>query len=119
MYRGDDLESVVVTHLRRMLNTRQGSSLTVPDYGILEISEISHDFPDALGIMQRAIKNSIVTYEPRLKNVQVRAVPPSETQEQMSLYFEVTGQLVYPDGQRQAVRFSTAIDASSNVEVDI
>lgn len=119
MYRGDDLESVVVTHLRRMLNTRQGSSLTVPDYGILELSELQHDFPDALGIMQRAIKNSIVTYEPRLKNVQVRAVPAPDEVAQMNLYFEITGQLVYPDGQRQAVRFSTSIDQSSNVAVDV
>ncbi|MBW2529699.1 MAG: type VI secretion system baseplate subunit TssE [Deltaproteobacteria bacterium] len=119
MYRGDDLESIVVEHLRRMLNTRQGSALTVPDYGILELSELSHDFPDALGIMQRAIKNSIVNYEPRLKNVQVRAVPAPGDMNQMFVHFEVTAQLLYPDGQRQAVRFTTAVDESSNVTVDI
>jgi type VI secretion system protein len=118
MYRGDDLETVVIDHLRRMLNTRQGSSLTVPDYGILELSELMHDFPDALGIMQRAIKNSILAYEPRLKNVQVRAVP-SEDKNVMFVYFEVTAQLVYPDGRRAPVRFGTRIDESSNVKVDL
>jgi type VI secretion system protein len=118
MYRGDDLESVVVDHLRRMLNTRQGSSLTVPDYGVVEISELTHDFPDALGVMQRAIKNSIIAYEPRLKNVQVRLVAP-DGQNRMFVYFEVTAQLVYPDGHRQAVRFNTRIDDSSNVKVEL
>ena len=33
-----------------------------------------YDFPDAVGIVQRALKNSIQTYEPRLKNVQVRHI---------------------------------------------
>ena len=103
-------------HLQRMLNTRQGSSLTVPDYGIVELSELLHEFPDATGIMQRAIKNSILNYEPRLKNVQVRTVRPEDSHP-MFVYFEVTAQLVYPDGGRQPVRFSTSIDESSNVTV--
>lgn len=114
MYRGDDLESVVMEHLQRMLNTRAGAALTVPDYGIVELSELLHDFPDAAGIMQRAIKNTVLKYEPRLKNVQVRATAP-EDRSDMYVYFEITAQLVYPDGQRQAVRFSTSVDESSNV----
>ncbi|MEP7126016.1 MAG: type VI secretion system baseplate subunit TssE, partial [Byssovorax sp.] len=68
-WRDNDIESSVSMHLARMLNTRQGSCLTCPDYGLIEVSEILNDFPDAIGIMQRAIKNSIQTYEPRLKNV--------------------------------------------------
>src|SRR3954468_10799604 len=70
--RDADIESAVSQHLARMLNTRMGSCLTCPDYGLIEVSEVLYDFPDAVGIMQRAIKNSIQTYEPRLKNVQVR-----------------------------------------------
>ncbi len=103
-------------HLQRMLNTRQGAALTVPDYGIVELSELLHDFPDATGIMQRAIKNTVLSYEPRLKNVQVRAVTPGDANE-MFVYFEITAQLVYPDGQRQGIRFSTSVDESSNVTI--
>jgi len=116
VYRGEDLESIVVDHIQRMLNTRQGSSLTVPDYGITELSELIHDFPDATGIMQRAIKNSVLKYEPRLKNVQVRAIEGDESGS-MNVYFEITAQLVYPDGSRQPVRLSTSIDQSSNVVI--
>src|SRR6476660_387830 len=73
-YRDSDTETAVSQHLARLLNTRQGSCLTCPDYGLIEVSEVLYDFPDAIGIMQRALKNSIQTYEPRLKNVQVRHV---------------------------------------------
>ena len=114
--RDSDVESAVTQHLARMLNTRQGSCLTCPDYGLIEVSEVLYDFPDAIGIMQRALKNSIQTYEPRLKNVQVRHLK-SESGSEMTLSFEITAQLQLPDGRRQALRFSTAVDGSGNVKV--
>ena len=49
-WKDQDLEQAVVSHLVRMLNTRQGSSLTCPDYGLIEVSEMLHDFPDAIGM---------------------------------------------------------------------
>ena len=116
VYRGEDLESVVIRHLKRMLNTRAGSALTAPDYGIVELSELIHDFPNATGIMQRSIKNTISKFEPRLRNVQVRAIEPDDM-DPMNIHFEITGQLVYPDGERQAIRFNTSVDESSNVTV--
>lgn len=117
VYRGADLETAVTEHLQKMLNTRAGAALSAPDYGMLEISDMLHDFPDALGIVQRAIKNAITKYEPRLKNVQVRLITPEENENQLYVYFEVTAQLVHPNGERQPVRFSTTIDDSSNVRV--
>ena len=105
-------------HLHRMLNTRQGSALTVPDYGIVELSELLHEFPDANGLMQRCIKTTIQKFEPRLKNVQVRAIPPSEDVSQLLIYYEITAQLVHPDGERQAIRFNTQVDGSSNVSLE-
>jgi type VI secretion system protein len=117
VYRGEDLESVVMEHLAKLLNTRAGSSTSAPDYGIIEVSEMLHDFPDAHAIMQRSIKNTVSKYEPRLKNVQVRMVEADEARDQMVLTFEVTAQLVFPNGERQAVRFSTSVDPSSNVQL--
>lgn len=114
--RDTDVESGVVQHIAQLLNTRQGSCLTCPDYGLIEVSELLYDFPDAGGIMQRALKNTIQTYEPRLKNVQVRAIKnemPGET----ALQFEITAQLHLPDGRRQSLRFGTSVDGSGNVKV--
>jgi type VI secretion system protein len=116
-YRGEDLEAAVIDNLEKLLNTRQGSSLSAPDYGTAELSELIHSFPDALGIMQRSIKNTILKYEPRLKNVQVRSVEPEEESSGMYVFFEVTAQLVYPNGDRQPFRFSTSVDESSNVKI--
>ena len=114
-WRDSDVESAVSAHLSRMLNTRQGSCLTCPDYGLIEVSEVLYDFPDAVGIMQRAIKNSIQQYEPRLKNVQVRHLK-NEAGNEMILPFEITAQLQLPDGSRQSLRFSTNVDGSGNVK---
>jgi type VI secretion system protein len=115
-WKDHDMESAVVAHLGQMLNTRQGSSLTCPDYGLIEVSEVLHDFPEAIGLMQRAIKNSIQQYEPRLKNVQVRHIK-SDALQSMILEFEITGQLHFPDGRRQALRFGAAVDQSGNVKM--
>src|SRR6185369_8890002 len=115
-WRDTDIESAVSAHISRMLNTRMGSCLTCPDYGLIEVSEILYDFPDAVGIMQRAIKNSIQTYETRLKNVQVRHIK-NEGAHEMILQFEITAQLQLPDGRRQSMRFSTAVSGNGNVKV--
>jgi len=115
-YRDNDIESAVSLHISRILNTRQGSCLTCPDYGLIEVSEILYDFPDAVGIMQRSIKNCIQTYEPRLKNVQVRHIK-NEFAHEMIIQFEITAQLFLPDGSRKSLRFSTSVDPSGNVNL--
>ena len=105
-----------MTHLKNMLNTRQGSSLTCPDYGLMEVSDVLHEFPDAIGLLQRSIKNSIQQYEPRLKNVQVRQIK-SDVAQAMILEFEITAQIQYPDGRRQQLRFGASVDHSGNVKM--
>jgi type VI secretion system protein len=111
-----DHEQSVTEHLVRMLNTRQGACLTCPDYGLIEVSEVLYDFPDAIGIVQRALKNSIQTYEPRLKNVQVRHIK-NEALHELVLQFEITAQIHLPDGRRQSMRFATTVDGSGNVKL--
>ena len=115
-WKDNDIEAAISRHIAVLRNTRQGSSLTCPDYGLAEVSEVLYDFPEAVGIMQRSIKNTIQTYEPRLKNVQVRHLK-SEHTNNMCLEFEVTGQIVLADGRRQSLRFGTAVDSSGSVKV--
>jgi predicted component of type VI protein secretion system len=67
--------------------------------------------------LQRAIKATIAKYEPRIKNVQVRPVEGDEQREAMTFVFEVTGQVVYPNGERHPVRLAASVDASSNVQI--
>ncbi len=117
VYRAQDLESVVLEHLGRLLNTRAQSSPTVPDYGVAEVSELLHEFPDANGVMQRTLKQTVAKFEPRLKNVQVRMVEDAEGKDALRVHFEITGQLVFPNGNRQALRVTTSIDPSGSVEL--
>ena len=116
-YRGDDLESAVVEHLKELLNTRRGASLSAPDYGIDDVAELARDFPDSLADMQRAIKNTLLKYEPRLKNVQVRAVKPDTEGADLVAHFEVTAQLIDQNGERQPFRFRTSMD-EDGVEIE-
>lgn len=112
----NEVENDIQAHLVEILNTRMGSARTVPDYGLMEVSEVIHDFPDAIAMIQRSLKACIQTYEPRLKNVQVRHIK-GEGFANMLLEFEITGQFQTADGRRQSLRFSTALDGSGNVKL--
>lgn len=113
---GSDLENDITEHLVDILNTRMGSARTIPDYGLMEVSEVIHDFPDAIAMIQRSLKACIQIYEPRLKNVQVRHVK-GESLAQMVLEFEITGQFQLPDGRRQSLRVGASLDGSGNVRL--
>jgi type VI secretion system protein len=114
-YRAEDLESAVVEHLERLLSTRQGGSLTAPDYGVPELSELSNNFVDALAIAQRALKASLTTYEPRIKNVQVRGTKFDLTE--MQFEFEVTGSIQHADGRKSSLRVTLGIDPSAKLRL--
>ena len=103
----------VLMHLRHICTTWQGSMLTCPDYGLVDVSELIHAFPDAIAMMAKAIRNSIQKYEPRLTGVLIKHVP-SETGD-LTLRFEISAQLV-GDG-RSRVKFETALDTSRKFEV--
>jgi type VI secretion system protein len=111
-----ELEGDIIAHLVEILNTRMGSARTLPDYGVMEVSEVLHEFPDAIAMIQRSLKACIQQYEPRLKNVQVRQIK-NESVASMVLEFEITGQYQLPDGRRQSLRLGASMDASGNVHL--
>jgi len=114
-FRADDLETAIIEHIERLLSSRQGGSLTAPDYGVPELTELSANFVDALAIAQRALKASLTTYEPRIKNVQVRGTKFDLTE--MQFEFEVTGAIQHPDGRRTAIRVTLGIDPNAKLSV--
>jgi type VI secretion system protein len=114
-WRAEDLETAIVDHLERLLSTRQGGSLTAPDYGVPELTELSANFVDALAIAQRALKTCLNTYEPRIKNVQVRGTKFDLTE--MQFEFEVTGSIQHTDGRKTALRVTLGIDPNAKLRV--
>ena len=64
----------ITTHLKRLLNSRQGSLPHMPDYGLPEITEIYQGLPYSINDLIAAIKNAIKKYEPRLTNITVEPI---------------------------------------------
>jgi type VI secretion system protein ImpF len=75
------LELSIGRELSRLLNTRSGLVLrdfmesggTTLDYGIPDVSALSSRSQSDLDLLQSAIAKAIAMYEPRLKNVIVKA----------------------------------------------
>lgn len=104
----------VLLHLRAMCSTRRGTMVTAPDFGVIDVSELVHSFPDAIALMARTIRHSIQTYEPRLTNVVIKHVP-NETGD-LTLRYEIHAQLLNGD-HKAAVRFETSVDPTREIKV--
>ncbi len=109
-----ELRESVLTHLRGMCSTRLGSMLTRPDYGIPDVTEMLHSFPEAIATMQRALKRTVDAYEPRLSGVRVNFVPSDGSD--LMVRFEIVAQLVGETG-KTPIRFETVIEVSRRVTV--
>ncbi len=72
-----DVTVSIKDHLTRLLNARLGAMEHLPDYGLPDISHMYQKLPYSLDDMVEAIKNSILKYEPRLKQVDVMYKPMS------------------------------------------
>lgn len=107
--RPDETESIL-EHLRALLNTRKGDAATAPEFGIHSFTDLVHNFPSAVHIMQKALKATIAEYEPRLKNVLVRHVAEANP---LVLRYEISGQL----SDRKTLRFNTSVNAGGRFRV--
>jgi len=116
-WRAEDLASAVVAHIKQMLVTRHGSSITCPDYGVPDVTHLMHDIIEAVATVQRGVKASMQQYEPRLKNVQIRHVRNTNAEGLPAMVFEISGHILLADGKRQALRIGTTLDERGNVEL--
>lgn len=104
----------VLANLRRVLNSRHGVTPIAADYGIPDLSDVIHSFPEATARLRVAIQAAIETYEPRLRRVRVRAVETPD--DPLSVRFEITAELATED-DRSSVWFETRIDSHGEVSV--
>lgn len=113
-----DLEALadsILQHLAKMLNTRRGGPLIQPDdYGMIDLSDVLHQFPDSITDVQKAIRAAIEKYEPRLRNVKVD-YERSEV-DLLTLKFKITAQIAVERG-RDLVAFETVVEPSGQVRV--
>ena len=104
----------ILAHLGKMLNTRRGNVPVAPDYGIPDMADLVHSFPDSIRFLEQAIRTTIETYEPRLSSVRVKYSGRGD--DVLRLYFDVTAVLAPADSGR-GISFSTEIDDNGEVVV--
>jgi type VI secretion system protein len=110
---GADEVEAIVEHLRVLLNTRQGEAPSAPSFGVLDFSDMVHAFPGAVQQLVRSIRATILEFEPRLRNVNVRHVTNDG---ELLLRFEISAQLA---DQRSArtLRFATTVRPGGRFDV--
>ena len=108
----DETQSIS-EHLQILLNTREGLSVTHPDYGLPDLTDIVHMLPDGVHALQNAIRDVILKYEPRLSKVKVRFVPSDDA---FVLYFDVLARR--NDADRTPFRARTALQPGNRFKVN-
>jgi type VI secretion system protein len=113
-YSDTQIVSSILEHLGKMLNTRRGNAPVAPDYGIPDMADLVHSFPESIRFMEQAIRTTIEKYEPRLCNVRVKYAGSED--DVFSLHFDVTA-VLSPSSSRKVVSFETKIDSGGEVVV--
>ncbi len=81
----------IMEHLQKLLNTRQGSVDIAVDYGLPDLTDLLHSYPESIRDIERELKNTISKFEPRLKAVRVKFIPNEDNP--LELHFEINAQL--------------------------
>jgi type VI secretion system protein len=109
-----DLRDSILQNLEHMCMTRVGTMLTAPDYGIADVSEMVHAFPDAIAMMSQTLRHTIQTYEPRLQGVQIIHIPNENGE--LTLKFEIRAK-VASQVSKQTIKFETTLDPSRKFSI--
>jgi len=108
------LHDSVLSHLKKMLNTRQGHVLTQPEYGLPDMTQFVQNLPEMVKVSLTSIQNSIERFEPRLRNVVVRHLPNPDNI--TNLWFEIRAELV-TEREETSVSFQTLVNPSGHTDV--
>jgi len=90
MTEDEKLRNSIVENLKKVLQTRRGSVLHLPDFGIPDIRQIYFD-EGSIESVPDMIRDTILKYEPRLKNVRVQRKDFDEKNLRVSL--EIAAQI--------------------------
>lgn len=101
----------IIGNLERLFNTRRGTLLHVPDFGLPDITNVSRAAPAEVEAIRRAIRESVERFEPRLRRVRVDQDSTGATVP--SLVFLLSAEIA----QTGRVQFQTTIRSDDLVEV--
>lgn len=111
----DVLIRSVTDHLRRLLNTRQGSVQLDPLFGVPDFTNIAGGFTaGSTRDIEEEIRRMVIKYEPRIKSP--RVVISRELTDILSIRFTLEGRLEVDD-REIPLQLSTTVGASGKVVV--
>lgn len=109
------IERSLARHLTSLLNTRRGSVLIAPDYGIADVTDLGRSFTEeSVDEFKTELERVIMTYEPRLSYVKVLYTPRPDVP--LSAVFEIEAAIRTEYGH-QTLHFETLIDATGAVRL--
>jgi type VI secretion system protein len=106
----------ILNHLRRLLNTRQGSVPIADDYGMPDFTSfLGENLTDQAEMISGLIRNMILKYEPRLGSVQVVFTPDKD--EVLSLRFKLQAEIMNLRDEKVALELETVISSDGKIRV--
>ncbi|AEC20878.1 hypothetical protein PT7_2338 [Pusillimonas sp. T7-7] len=113
--RSEVLVNSILEHLRRILNTRQGSVPVDPEFGVPDFTNLAGSF--STGTTDQIVQDMsrmIQRYEPRLRQAQVTFA--ANRDEVLSLAFSIAG-TVNVDDREIPVRLTSQVAANGRVSL--
>lgn len=103
----------VLSHLQRILNTRQGNVPIAPDYGVPDFLNFLQTYPDSVHEIEHNLKNAIDKFEPRLSGASVTYVLDED--DALTLRFQIIACLTVEGGRK--VFFETVVDSDGRIRI--
>lgn len=104
----------VIEHLGKLLNSRQGTTLMDPGFGMPDFTDLKVTFPDSVRELERSITKTIEHYEPRMQNVDVDFV--FQDDQDLTLFFQISAQ-IDTESDMKSIFLESTIDASGKMRI--
>jgi len=109
------IEKSVLTHLNKILNTKQGNSLSSPDLGMPDYTNMPGNFDlETFGDLEKTITEVVEKYEPRLKNVKIQYMPDENTF--LAMKFKIDGEINL-ERMDLSISLETVIDPEGKINI--
>lgn len=110
------LERSITNHLRKMLNTRQGSVQIADDYGIPDFTDLLSELnPRTIEDIQNSVRQIILKFEPRLADI--RVIHEEKKQNLVSgLVFRLESKVRFKENEVPVV-FETILEPDGKISI--
>ena len=87
----------IIWNLGKILNTRKGTVLLDPDFGLPDYTNFGASFSEeTIGVLRRSMEKLVRRYEPRIQ--QLRIQPHQVLPDELELAFDIVGVVSMEDG---------------------